>query len=321
MSTQGPNGLPETASPNHAMIVPEPGEVEREATVRPGEDAGFGHAVANPGQRGGMAGERGAWALGPGEAVGRGGGEQGDDDREGGGASGVAMARIDHHEGAAGERQLVNTGGGGARTVDPGTKQAVASDVPDPHDEQVGTGGGWDGIADPHRGTGRGELLAGRDLVPGRTVYHKDTGRVEDRIVRGMLRQVGPKIHAEDTRKAWLSGPHAVEQLLPPPALLARLGQRLTLLTDGPQDALPHQRTLRATLAWSYDLLMPDHQALFRRVAIFAGGCTLEAAEADCAPEDSEQASRTGWPSSSIRACCLRAQAGAATQSRATGCC
>lgn len=75
-------------------------------------------------------------------------------------------------------------------------------------------------------------------------------------------------------------------KVLPPRALLARLGQRLILLTDGPRDAPPHQRTLRATLAWSYDLLTPDQQALFRQLAVFVGGCTLETAEAVCAPDD-----------------------------------
>ncbi len=67
--------------------------------------------------------------------------------------------------------------------------------------------------------------------------------------------------------------------VLSPAQILDRLGQRLDLLTGG-RDADPRQRTLRATIAWSYDLLTPDEQALFRRLAVFAGGCTLEAAEA-----------------------------------------
>jgi predicted ATPase/DNA-binding SARP family transcriptional activator len=74
--------------------------------------------------------------------------------------------------------------------------------------------------------------------------------------------------------------------VLPPAALNRRLaGRRLPLLTlpvltAGALDAPARQRTLRATLAWSYDLLTSDEQALFRRLAVFAGGWTLEAATA-----------------------------------------
>jgi predicted ATPase/class 3 adenylate cyclase/Tfp pilus assembly protein PilF len=68
-------------------------------------------------------------------------------------------------------------------------------------------------------------------------------------------------------------------RLLPPVALLTRLKQRLPLLTGGARDAPARQQTLRATIAWSHDLLGPEEQTLFRRLAVFAGGCTFEAAE------------------------------------------
>jgi predicted ATPase/DNA-binding CsgD family transcriptional regulator len=74
----------------------------------------------------------------------------------------------------------------------------------------------------------------------------------------------------------------ARSKLLAPQALLARLERRLTLLTSGPQDAPERQRALRDTLAWSYDLLTPDEQRLFRRLSVFVGGCTLDAAETVC---------------------------------------
>jgi len=72
-------------------------------------------------------------------------------------------------------------------------------------------------------------------------------------------------------------------KLLPPQAILARLGSRLDLLTDGARDRPARHQTLRAALAWSYDLLSAGEQRLLRRLAVFVGGCTLEAAEAVCA--------------------------------------
>ena len=65
---------------------------------------------------------------------------------------------------------------------------------------------------------------------------------------------------------------------LTPAQILERLAQRLDLLKGG-RDADPRQRTLRATIEWSYELLSPAEEALFARLSVFAGGCTLEAAE------------------------------------------
>ncbi len=69
-------------------------------------------------------------------------------------------------------------------------------------------------------------------------------------------------------------------RLLPPQALLARLSQRGPLLTGGPRTSPARQQTLRKTIQWSYDLLGQEEQALFRRLAVFVGGWTMEAAEA-----------------------------------------
>lgn len=70
--------------------------------------------------------------------------------------------------------------------------------------------------------------------------------------------------------------------VLPPTALLARLGQRLDLLVSSGRDQPARHRTLRAAIAWSYDLLDPAEQRLFRCLGAFVGGCTLEALEAVC---------------------------------------
>ena len=69
---------------------------------------------------------------------------------------------------------------------------------------------------------------------------------------------------------------------LPPAALLARLERSLPLLTGGASDHPPRLRTMQAAIAWSYDLLTEAEQVGFRRLAVFVGGFTLEAAEAVC---------------------------------------
>lgn len=67
---------------------------------------------------------------------------------------------------------------------------------------------------------------------------------------------------------------------LPPSTLLAHLEAPLSMLTGGPRDQPARLRGLRDAITWSYDLLSPSEQALFRHLAVFAGGFTLEAAEA-----------------------------------------
>ncbi|HLY15357.1 MAG TPA: adenylate/guanylate cyclase domain-containing protein [Candidatus Limnocylindrales bacterium] len=74
-------------------------------------------------------------------------------------------------------------------------------------------------------------------------------------------------------------------KVLSPDAILARLQHDLGLLASSERDLPERQRTLRGAIAWSYDLLDPAEQALFRRAAIFVGGWTLEAVEAVCDPD------------------------------------
>jgi predicted ATPase/DNA-binding CsgD family transcriptional regulator len=78
-------------------------------------------------------------------------------------------------------------------------------------------------------------------------------------------------------------------KVLPPDLMLARLDQRLPLLSGTRRDLPERQQTMRGTIAWSYDSLSPAEQALFRRVGIFVGGFTFNAAEAVAAvPGDVE---------------------------------
>ncbi len=71
-------------------------------------------------------------------------------------------------------------------------------------------------------------------------------------------------------------------KLLPPEALLGRLSRQLALLTGGARDLEERQQTMRATIAWSEGLLSSAQRTLLRRLAVFSGGCALEAAEAVC---------------------------------------
>ena len=105
-------------------------------------------------------------------------------------------------------------------------------------------------------------------------------------------RAVGQEVQVNGTVRAIcrrLDGlPLAVElaaartKLLDPPTLLRRLNQALPLLTGGPRDAPERQRTLRGAIAWSHELLDGPARATFRRLAVFIGGCSLEAAEEVC---------------------------------------
>ncbi len=74
-------------------------------------------------------------------------------------------------------------------------------------------------------------------------------------------------------------------RILPPSRILERLGRSLDLLGDGARDLPERQRTLRGAIAWSVDLLDPADQALFRRLAVFNGGWTADAAQVVADPE------------------------------------
>ena len=76
-------------------------------------------------------------------------------------------------------------------------------------------------------------------------------------------------------------------RIFPPQALLTRLDQRLATLTGGARDRPARHQSLRGTIDWSYNLLDPGEQRLFGRLGVFAGGCSVEAAEAVCGEPDS----------------------------------
>jgi predicted ATPase/class 3 adenylate cyclase len=75
-------------------------------------------------------------------------------------------------------------------------------------------------------------------------------------------------------------------KVLTPEQILSRLKQRLSILTSGSRSLPERQRTLRAAIAWSYDLLDPVERRLFARLSVFTGGWTFESAEAVCDPEE-----------------------------------
>jgi non-specific serine/threonine protein kinase len=130
-------------------------------------------------------------------------------------------------------------------------------------------------------------LVTSREVlrVRGETVYELPPLSDEEGVAlfceRGLVEPSGP-VRELCLRLEGL--PLAIElaaarlRILTPEQLLERLTQRLDLLRAG-RDADPRQRTLRATIEWSYDLLTPEEQQLFTRLSVFAGSCTLEAAE------------------------------------------
>ena len=83
-------------------------------------------------------------------------------------------------------------------------------------------------------------------------------------------------------------------RVLSPLAILERLGHGLDILAGVAPDLPARQRTLRRTIDWSHELLSPDEQVLFRRLAVFVGGATMEAAEAICGATSADEDARSG---------------------------
>lgn len=100
------------------------------------------------------------------------------------------------------------------------------------------------------------------------------------RAVGLVCRRLGGIPLAIELAAGWV-GTLATEQLV------ERLGDSLGLLSTGPRTASPRHRTMRATFDWSFELLSGHERTLFRRLSVFAGGFTLEAAEAACSDEGS----------------------------------
>jgi predicted ATPase len=83
-------------------------------------------------------------------------------------------------------------------------------------------------------------------------------------------------------------------KLFGPAALLLRLDLLLALLTGGAQDLPERQHTLEHAIVWSYDLITEQERALFRRLAIFVAGWTIEAAKFVCGDPDADPDAATG---------------------------
>ena len=105
-------------------------------------------------------------------------------------------------------------------------------------------------------------------------------------------------------------------RLLPPQALLQRLSSRLKLLTGGGRNLPARQQTLRGAIDWSYSLLDPAEQTLFARLAVFVGGCTLEAIEAVCNAEGDLQVDVLDGTASLLDKSLLRQVEGPANEAR-----
>jgi predicted ATPase/class 3 adenylate cyclase len=137
--------------------------------------------------------------------------------------------------------------------------------------ERLRLDGEWEYVVDPLREPEAVELFETR----ARAVRH-------DFTANGAVREICARL---DNLPLAIELAAARAKVLSTGALLERLQRRLPVLAGGTRDAPERQRTLRATIEWSHGLLSEEEQTLFRRLAVFAGGCTVEAAEAVCDAE------------------------------------
>src|SRR5207245_9374754 len=113
-------------------------------------------------------------------------------------------------------------------------------------------------------------------------------GKPDVRISNANARPIAEVWVRREGRPRTIELPAAATKLSPPQALLARLDQRLAVLTGTSRDVPTRQQTLRNTISWSYNLLDAAEQRLFRRLSVFVGGCTLQAVEAVCIALDND---------------------------------
>jgi predicted ATPase len=138
--------------------------------------------------------------------------------------------------------------------------------------------------------------ISGEVEYPLDPLHPSDAGALFVERARAVGRDIEADATVEAVCKRLDNLPLAIElaaartRLLAPVALLARLERALPLLTDGSRDAPERQRTLRATIEWSYDLLDDESRRLLARLAVFAGGFPIEAAESVCDARVSELA-------------------------------
>jgi predicted ATPase len=127
-----------------------------------------------------------------------------------------------------------------------------------------------------------------------RVTSFAQAARPEFRVTEANVRTVSAICQRLDGLPLAIELAAARVRLLPPQALLERLSSRLELLSGGRARLPARQQTLRATIDWSHALLDPEERRLFRRLAVFVGGCTLEAVTAVLSFESSVLSSEGG---------------------------